>query len=974
MEMPASLMKTLFLLVITTLTTLVWSAPNRLDMDIDNDGLIEINDLADLADINNHLDGTALYDSSLGCPLGGCIGFELTQHLDMDTNQDGVMDENDDYWREGNGWLPIGYSKNSAFRAIFNGNGFEIKNLYINYSSALGIALFGYTESAKIENLGITGNLVSVTGGHFVGILVGKATRSTIQNCYTHGILNGGDSVGGLIGEVKSSIVTNSYSTAEITADQFFNAYVAGLIGYADQSQITATFSTGFINAEAASSAPLVSRFDSKSSLIGSFSTSRLKRAFNPLNSSVHLVSGDIRNINNSYWASDLTGVGTYEYLNIDNSYFPVLGHELKCVTHSDATSVNTSCLEDAGITLFKEWSELGHENEAGVFIPYWDFGTSEQLPGLVINGVTHRDSDGDGAIDEYDDMPSNWYVTKDTDGDGYPDEWNNFCDDACIAESGFELDQFPNSPAAFKDADFDGFPDQWNENCSAQCLLDTDLILDGLLNDQDNDGQSNEIDNDDNSDQILDADSDSDGLIEVSTLAELNAIRFNLAGTGRVLSMGGKVDSSGCPYFFEAGQYLQKCFGYELINDLDFDTNQNGIIDGGDAYWNENEQGIGEGWLPIGAGIGSFEGNFNGNGYAIKNLYINRPTNTQVGLFLRIKNSVVSELAIIGGATKVIGKDAVGLLAGGFIELVSVNGVVLMGTVMGNKYVGGLVGRTDSWQTISNVFSSVKVNGVGGVGGISGYSENTGITNVLVVGRVEGAWDDYGIVGINYGLSDVNALKIENVHWAFDSANSNQPYFNYPNRNFVAFGLRTLQFISEANILMYQNDVLYSELYRDWPVDSAESIYWNFGSRQQLPALTLNGSMYRDSDGDGILDLMDTNRFDHDNDGVEDYYDTYPMVAIGGYVDTDNDGAPAECDDACLELGLIKDVDDAIPYEYPLGPIVGSDEEPLDVEGREVGVDGTNQGGAGVLFNLFFLILISAGFRLRVTSARVQG
>jgi len=45
-------------------------------------------------------------------------------------------------------------------------------------------------------------------------------------------------------------------------------------------------------------------------------------------------------------------------------------------------------------------------------------------------------------------------------------------------------------------------------------------------------------------------------------------------------------------------------------------------------------------------------------------------------------------------------------------------------------------------------------------------------------------------------------------------------------------------------------------------------------------------------------------------------------LEAIGGYIDTDNDGAPAECDDACLALGLIQDVDDALPYEYPLGPM----------------------------------------------------
>ncbi len=37
-------------------------------------------------------------------------------------------------------------------------------------------------------------------------------------------------------------------------------------------------------------------------------------------------------------------------------------------------------------------------------------------------------------------------------------------------------------------------------------------------------------------------------------------------------------------------------CTGYELANDLDFDTNLNGVADSGDDYWNG-----GNGWIPIG-------------------------------------------------------------------------------------------------------------------------------------------------------------------------------------------------------------------------------------------------------------------------------------------------------------------------------------------------------------------------------------
>jgi len=62
------------------------------------------------------------------------------------------------------------------------------------------------------------------------------------------------------------------------------------------------------------------------------------------------------------------------------------------------------------------------------------------------------------------------------------------------------------------------------------------------------------------------------------------------------------------------------------------------------------------------------------------------------------------------------------------------------------------------------------------------------------------------------------------------------------------------------------------------------------------------------DTDGDFISNVTDT---DDDNDGVLDTADAYPLVTIDGYVDTDNDGAPDECDAACLSLGMTADNDD---------------------------------------------------------------
>ena len=146
------------------------------------------------------------------------------------------------------------------------------------------------------------------------------------------------------------------------------------------------------------------------------------------------------------------------------------------------------------------------------------------------------------------------------------------------------------------------------------------------------------QLDSDDHSDTPDNArnagntsyDTDGDGLIEVSNLTQLNAIRWDLDGdgspssnaTGYNAAFPNAVAGMGCP---DSG-----CSGYELVSDLDFDTNGNGRADAGDAYWND-----GEGWVPIGDDFeAAFKTFFNGGGHTISNLYIDRRDAKYAGLF----------------------------------------------------------------------------------------------------------------------------------------------------------------------------------------------------------------------------------------------------------------------------------------------------------------------------------------------------
>jgi hypothetical protein len=68
------------------------------------------------------------------------------------------------------------------------------------------------------------------------------------------------------------------------------------------------------------------------------------------------------------------------------------------------------------------------------------------------------------------------------------------------------------------------------------------------------------------------------------------------------------------------------------------------------------------------------------------------------------------------------------------------------------------------------------------------------------------------------------------------------------------------------------------------------------------------SSSLPLDTDGDFISNVTDT---DDDNDGIDDADDAFPLLAIGDLLDTDNDGAPNDCDESCVVFGMAADLDD---------------------------------------------------------------
>ena len=68
------------------------------------------------------------------------------------------------------------------------------------------------------------------------------------------------------------------------------------------------------------------------------------------------------------------------------------------------------------------------------------------------------------------------------------------------------------------------------------------------------------------------------------------------------------------------------------------------------------------------------------------------------------------------------------------------------------------------------------------------------------------------------------------------------------------------------------------------------------------------DGSEWIDTDGDGVGNNKDT---DDDNDRITDNSDAFPLISLDGRLDTDADGYPDDCDNQCVDAGMISDADD---------------------------------------------------------------
>jgi len=163
-----------------------------------------------------------------------------------------------------------------------------------------------------------------------------------------------------------------------------------------------------------------------------------------------------------------------------------------------------------------------------------------------------------------------------------------------------------------------------------------------------------------------------------------------------------------------------------------------------------------GEGWEPIGTSYDKFTGTFNGQGYDISNLFINRPDEDNVGLFGYVSEGVIKNVGVVD--PDVTGGENVGVLVGynwnGIVESdadLAYSNNCAGGSVTGEDSVGGLVGRNRGIVSLSE--SSVIVFSESWrAGGLVGNNLGT-VLNCRYNGSVAGSYQVGGLVGLNTGL-----------------------------------------------------------------------------------------------------------------------------------------------------------------------------------------------------------------------------
>ena len=489
-----------------------------------------------------------------------------------------------------------------------------------------------------------------------------------------------------------------------------------------------------------------------------------------------------------------------------------------------------------------------------------------------------------------------------------------------------------------------------------------------------------------------VDYDSNDDGLIEISNLAQLNAVRWDLNGDGTVdvaanrarytAAFPNAAAGMGCPDGSDTDTLPDPCLGYELKADLTFDTNNDNsvtVADSGGLYWNG-----GDGWTPIGDAGNPYTGEFQGRGKTISRLFIRNDSAARAGLFGALgPGSSVTGLGLAAVSIVSSHPSAVGSLAG--VNEGTISSSYASGSLSAewdSSVAGGLVGL-NLWGTVQASFAQVAVSAqdeesvVGGLVGQNllgdikaSYASGAVAANALqaLAGGLAGI--NQGTITASYARGAVSVSGHNSYGGGLIGHDQGQEIDSYwdtaaAGRTVSAGGIGQL---SSA----LQSPTGYSGIYANWNLNldtaAGGDAPWDFGSDGQYPMLvygTIKSAPQRDydTDNDRLLEVnnlaqLNAIRWDLNTDGVvaaadqANYAAAFPG-AVAGMGCADGTAA-ASCNGYELKSDLDFDTDGDDGIDGDDGPHWNTGRGWLGIGSATAPFTGTFQGNSKTIYNLF--------------------
>ena len=130
-------------------------------------------------------------------------------------------------------FVPINVDELYPGRYYYDGGNYAISNINIQ-TARNNVGLFGYTYDPYNEKAIYIKNIVlsngNISGGSYVGGIVGEASRTNVKNCFNNGvtITAGGSYVGGIVGNGNN--VNGCYNSGDVTSTSTSSSsYVGGI-------------------------------------------------------------------------------------------------------------------------------------------------------------------------------------------------------------------------------------------------------------------------------------------------------------------------------------------------------------------------------------------------------------------------------------------------------------------------------------------------------------------------------------------------------------------------------------------------------------------------------------------------------------------------------------------------------------------------------------------------------------------------